>query len=291
MKPGQFTYHAPRSADEAVAMLAALSPQEGRVIAGGQSLVPAMALRLAMPAHLVDISGVAELARLAVEGDELVIGAAVTHSRFETSAVAGPLGRLLAGVARHIGHYPIRTRGTFCGSIANADPASEWCVVAACLGATMVARSARGTRRVAAADFFQGMLATALASDELLIEVRLPRLAAAARWGFYEFSRRPGDFAVAMALATYQLADGVIAAPRIAVGGVEDRPRRIAAAEAAIVGASPSAALLQAAADAAARAVAPIDEKAETVNYKRDVTRAAVRRALAAAAIAEDQRA
>ena len=283
MKPGQFTYHAPRSADEAVAMLAELSPQDGRVIAGGQSLVPAMALRLAMPAHLIDISGVAEFAQLAIVGNELVIGAGVTHAMFERNGVPGALGRLLAGVVRHIGHYPIRTRGTFCGSIANADPASEWCLVASCLGATMVARNTRGTRRIAAAEFFEGMLATALAPDELLIEVRLPLLAADTRWGFYEFSRRAGDFAVAMALATYRLIDGLIAEPCVAVGGVEDRPRRIAVAEAVLAGRAPTAELHQAAAEAAAEAVDPIDEKAELAEYKRDVTRAAVRRALDAA--------
>jgi carbon-monoxide dehydrogenase medium subunit len=283
MKPGHFTYHAPRNADEAVAMLAELSPQDGRVIAGGQSLVPAMALRLAMPAHLVDISGVAEFSRLAVEGDELVIGAGVTHAMFEGNAVPGVLGRLLAGVVHHIGHYPIRTRGTFCGSIANADPASEWCLVANCLGATMVARSVRGTRRIAATDFFQGMLATALAPDELLVEVRLPTLETDTRWGFYEFSRRAGDFAVAMALVTCQLVYGEVSAPRIAVGGVEDRPRRIEQAEAVFASRAPTAEIFQVVAETAAHAVEPIDEKIELADYKRDVTSAVVRRALDAA--------
>src|SRR5512132_449100 len=115
MKPSAFAYHAPRTIDEAVAMLAAVAPLDGRVIAGGQSLVPAMALRLAQPAHLVDINGIAELERLEVRDGVLSIGACVRHAAFGRSVVDGPLGQLLANVARHIAHYPIRTRGTFCG--------------------------------------------------------------------------------------------------------------------------------------------------------------------------------
>src|SRR5688572_21025859 len=126
MKPAPFEYHAPRTIDEAVAALARVAPEDGRVLAGGQSLVPAMALRLALPAHLVDINGVQGLDRTASEGNELAIGACVRHAAFERPVVDGPLGVLLARVVRHIAHYPIHTRGTFCGSLANADPASEW---------------------------------------------------------------------------------------------------------------------------------------------------------------------
>lgn len=283
MKPAQFEYHAPSTVDEALTMLARVAPQEGRVLAGGQSLVPAMALRLALPAHLVDINGIAELARFAVDAGELAIGACVRHAAFHHPVVDGPLGRLLSTVVRHIAHYPIRTRGTFCGSLANADPASEWCLVAITLGAKIVAKSTRGTRTVAAQDFFQGMMATALEPDELLAEVRLPLLAPDTRVGFYEFNRRAGDFAIAMALATYQIERGVIADARIGVGGVESHVRRIAKAEAALNGRAPGKDVFQAAADAAAAAIDPIDNKPEAASYKCDVVRAAVRRALAAA--------
>src|ERR1019366_3687574 len=126
-----------------------------------------------------------------------------------------------------IAHYPIRTRGTFCGSVAHADPASEWCLVAATLDAEMVARSARGTRVIAAADYFHGIMTTALEPDELLAEVRLPLPAADTRFGFYEFNRRAGDFAMGMALVTFRLADGVIVEPRVGIGGAEAFPRRI----------------------------------------------------------------
>src|SRR5437868_8703517 len=194
VKPAAFTYHAPRTVEEALALLGEWGPREGRVLAGGQSLVPAMALRLATPAHLIDINDIAALRILQAEKDWLRIGAGVRHSAFERSVVDGPLGELLATVVRHIAHYPIRTRGTFCGSLANADPASEWCLVAATLGAQMVAKSARGTRTIAAEDFFAGIMTTALQEDELLAVAQLPLLSAHTRSGFSEFSRRAGDY-------------------------------------------------------------------------------------------------
>jgi carbon-monoxide dehydrogenase medium subunit len=283
MKPGQFAYHAPKTVEEAVAMLSAVAAHEGRVLAGGQSLVPAMALRLALPGHLVDINGVAGLEHLAAEAGELAIGACVRHARFERPVVEGPLGRLLSGVVRYIAHYPIRTRGTFCGSLANADPASEWCLVAATLGARMVAKSARGTRTIAAADYFQGMMATALEPDELLAETRLPMPSPDTHFGFYEFNRRAGDFAMVMGLAAYRIEHGVIVDPRVGVGGVEAQPRRISEAEAALKGCAPASDVFRAAADIAAKTVEPIDNKPETAGYKRDLTRTAVRRALEAA--------
>src|SRR5215468_6942165 len=208
MKPAPFRYHAPKTIEEAVETLAEVASEDGRVLAGGQSLVPIMAFRLARPAHLVDINGVEALRRLAVEGERLCIGACVRHAAFHHPVVDGPLGRLLATVVRHIAHYPIRTRGTFCGSIAHADPAAEWCLVAAALEAEMVARRATGTRTIPAQDFFRGIMTTALSEDELLTEVRLPMLPADTRFGFYEFNRRAGDFAIAMAVATYRAGGG-----------------------------------------------------------------------------------
>jgi carbon-monoxide dehydrogenase medium subunit len=240
-----------------------------------------MALRLAQPAHLVDINGIAGLDRIATDGDELVIGACVRHSAFERQVTAGPLGVLLAAVVQHIAHYPIRTRGTFCGSIAHADPASEWCLVAATLGARMVARSTRGSRNIVEPGFLQGMMSTALAPDEMLVETRLPLPPADTRCGFNEFNRRAGDFAIAMALATYRIDNnGRITEPHLGVGAVEGSPRRIAEAEAALAGMQPGTSAFAAAAEAAALAVEPIEQDAALVAYKRDVVRAVVRRAL-----------
>jgi aerobic carbon-monoxide dehydrogenase medium subunit len=284
MKPAPFRYHAPKTIDEAVETLAEVAGEDGRVLAGGQSLVPIMAFRLARPQHLVDINGVAALRRLAVDGDWLSIGACVRHAAFHKPVESGPLGRLLATVVRHIAHHPIRTRGTFCGSIAHADPASEWCLVAAALGAEMVARDARGTRTIPARDFFHGIMATALNEDELLTEVRLPLLPADIRFGFYEFNRRAGDFALAMALVTFRLEGGVIREPRVAVGGVEAQPRRIAPAEQALAGQAPAAAAFEAAAAAVAVAVDPLDDATTSATYRRDLARTVTRRALERAA-------
>ena len=280
MKPAPFVRHVPRSLDEALAILAEVAPQDGRVLAGGQSLVPIMAFRLAKPAHLVDINEVAELNHLRNDGKTLAIGATVRHAAFHKAVVPGPTGKLLTHVARHIAHYPIRVRGTFCGSIAHADPASEWCLVAATLDATMVAKSTRGERLIAAKDFFAGIMATTLAEDELLAEVRLPLLAGDAKFGFNEFARRAGDFAMSAALVAYRLQDGKIAGPRIGLGGAEARPRRIADAEAAIDGKAPGDAVFRAAAETAAKAIDPLVDHQTDAAYRRDLVRAVVRRAL-----------
>jgi aerobic carbon-monoxide dehydrogenase medium subunit len=284
MKPAAFRYHAPKTVDEAVALLAEVAPQDGRVLAGGQSLVPTMAFRLAKPAHLVDINGVAALNRIAVEDGKLVIGACVRHAAFHRPVCDGPLGKLLSDVVRHIAHFPIRNRGTFCGSLAHADPASEWCLLMTALDGEMVARSAGGSRTIAARDFFKGVMTTALRDDELLIEARLPLLAADTRCGFYEFSRRAGDFAMAAAIGAYRVHDGKIVEPRLAVGGAEPNPRRIAEAERALVGAAPGDAAFRAAAAAATAAVDPMEDATTTAEFRRDLVLAVTRRALERAA-------
>jgi aerobic carbon-monoxide dehydrogenase medium subunit len=280
MKSAPFVRHVPRTIAQATAMLAEFGPKDGRVLAGGQSLVPIMAFRMARPAHLVDINGVADFGRVSQIGDALSIGAVVRHAAFHPPAMPGQMGRLLAAVVRHIAHYPIRTRGTFCGSIAHADPASEWCLVAATLAAQMVATSERGQRVIAAHDFFEGIMTTALAEDELLTEVRLPVISDQTRFGFHEFNRRAGDFAIAMALVTYRLVDGVMVEPRIGIGGAEARPRRIPEAEAALKGRAPEARTFSTAADAAAKAVDPMEDIQADAQYRRDLVRAVTRRAL-----------
>jgi aerobic carbon-monoxide dehydrogenase medium subunit len=172
LKPAAFAYHRPATVPEAIQLLAEFASQDGRVLAGGQSLVPMMAFRLARPAHLIDINAVAGLDRLVMKDNRLCIGACVCHAAFQRPVEAGPLGAMLATVVRDIAHYPIRVRGTFCGSLAHADPAAEWCLVAATLGAELVAVSCRGERALYASDFFRGVMETALMPDELLTEVR-----------------------------------------------------------------------------------------------------------------------
>jgi carbon-monoxide dehydrogenase medium subunit len=280
VKPAPFTYHRPRTIDETVHLLAELVPLEGRVLAGGQSLVPIMAFRLARPAHLVDINAVAGLDRLLVRDGILRIGARVRHAAFHRPVVDGPLGAMLAQVVRHIAHYPIRMRGTFCGSLAHADPAADWGVVAATLDAGLVAVGMRSERRLAARDFFCGAMETALMPDELLAEARLPILPQGTRFGFSEFSRRAGDYALAMALAVLRLDGGVIMAPRIGLGGAEAAPRRIEAAEAVLRGEAPDEAVFRAAAAAAAAAIDPLEDPETDAQYRRELVEAMVHRAL-----------
>ncbi len=280
MKPAPFIRHVPKTLDEALRILADVAPHDGRVLAGGQSLVPIMAFRLAKPAHLVDINEVAGLDKISSDGKALSIGARVRHAAFHKSVVDNPLGQLLSVVARNIAHYPIRMRGTFCGSLAHADPASEWCLTAATLNATVIARSTRGERRIAAKDFFEGIMSTALTEDELLAEVRLPLLSDDAKFGFNEYSRRAGDFAMSAALVTYRVKGGKIADAHVGVGGAEASPRRIAEAEVALNGQLPDDKIFRTAAEAAARAIEPLEDHQTNAEYRRDLVRAVVRRAL-----------
>jgi carbon-monoxide dehydrogenase medium subunit len=239
-----------------------------------------MAFRLARPKHLIDINGIKELDFIEFQDGKLLIGAGVRHTAFEQPVDDGPLGRLLTEVVRHIAHYPIRTRGTFCGSIAHADPASEWCAVAAALDAEMVAESTRGTRVIAARDFFQGIMTTALADDELLTEVRLPVLPPDTYTGFAEFSRRAGDYAIAMAVVAYRLKGGTMTEMRVAIGGAEAAPRRMIEAERTLIGRPPNAGTFQAAAHAVVKVIDPLDDDNTTADFRRGIVRAMVTRAL-----------
>jgi carbon-monoxide dehydrogenase medium subunit len=284
MKAAAFAYHRPATIDAAVGLLADLAPAGGRVLAGGQSLVPMMAFRLAQPAHLIDINHVAGLRDLEEREGNLCIGAGVRHAAFARAGVPGCLGALLGEVVKHIAHAPIRARGTFGGSIAHADPASEWCLVAATLDAVMTARSGSGTRDIPAAGFFEAVMTTALRPDELLTRIALPVLPDHTCYGFDEFSRRAGDFAMAMALVTFRVEGGVISAPRVGVGGAEARPRRVPEAEAVLDGAPPGATVFDAAAAAAAGAIDPLVDQQTGVKYRRALVQAVVRRALQQAA-------
>jgi carbon-monoxide dehydrogenase medium subunit len=280
MKAAPFIYHRPASVDEAVALLAEHAPHDGRVLAGGQSLVPIMAFRLSHPAHLIDINGVAGINTLQIDNGTLRIGALVRHAALEHARFGGVLEALLRAVMRHIAHAPIRSRGTFCGSLAHADPASEWCLVAATLGAEMVAKSTRGERRIPAADFFAGVMSTTLEADEFLAEVRIPVLPDDAQFGFREFNRRAGDFAMAMSLVVLRLDGGKVADLRIGLGGAEALPRRIAAAEALLLGQAPTPALIERAAQAAAADIEPLEDAQTDATYRRELTAAMIARAI-----------
>jgi carbon-monoxide dehydrogenase medium subunit len=279
MKPVSFRYFAPRTVDDALDLLATHG-QEGKILAGGQSLVPAMNFRLARPASLIDINRIDTLDYVHEEGGELRIGALARHTRFEAPVSRGTLSAFLPRVARHIGHLPIRSRGTFCGSIAHADPASEWCLLAATLDAELFIVSRRGQRNVRANEYFVGALTTILEPDELLTELRLPLLDEGWRTGFAEFSRRAGDFALAMCAAFLRFADGRIVEARLGVGGATDRPSRIAAAEAVLTGTDGGPDIFREAGNIAAETIDPLEDIHASAEYRRDLVRAMVGRAL-----------
>ena len=282
MKPAAFDYFAPRSVEQALDLLAEHG-DDGKVLAGGQSLVPAMNFRLARPTALIDINRVAALDYVRDEHGALYIGALARHARFEAPITGGALGKFLPRVARHIAHVPIRSRGTFCGSLAHADPASEWCLVAATLDAELVVASRRGTRRLGPDGYFVTALTTALEPDELLTEVRLPLLGNDWHTGFAEFSRRAGDYALAMCAAVLRVEDGHVAEARIGVGGASDRPMRIPAAEALIVGSDGGAEIRREAGRIAADAIEPLEDMQASGDFRRQLVRAMIDRAIAQA--------
>ncbi|MGI9386530.1 MAG: FAD binding domain-containing protein [Methyloligellaceae bacterium] len=283
MKPAPFTLHRPKTLEDAAAILADVADEGGLVLAGGQSLVPMMALRAAYPPDLVDINGIAELGSCRSDDGNLVIGATVRHARFHKPIVENRLGRLLATVSRNISHYPIRMRGTFCGSLAHADPASEWCLVSVTLGAELRLVSVQGARSMAANDFIEGVMTTVKEANEIIAEARLPLLSDDTTFGFYEFNRRAGDFALGMSLVTFALEDGLMTNVRVGIGGIEEIPRRVGAAEVLLEGKTPGDDVFDAAGSAAAQDVDPMQDMATSADYRRDLTAVVVRRALEAA--------
>jgi aerobic carbon-monoxide dehydrogenase medium subunit len=284
MKPAAFRYFAPQTVEDAIDLLAEHG-EEGKVLAGGQSLVPAMNFRLARPASLIDINRIAGLDYVRPEDGALCIGALARHARFETPVAPGVLASLLLKVAHHIAHLPIRTRGTFAGSIAHADPASEWCLLAAVLDAEFALASRRGTRRLRPGGYFVAALTTALEPDELLTEIRLPLLDDNWRTGFAEFSRRQGDYGLAMSAVLLRIEEGRVTEARIAVGGATDRPTRIAAAEQLLLGTDGGTEIRRAAGRLAAAAIEPLVDPQASAEFRRELTQAMVERALAEACL------
>jgi aerobic carbon-monoxide dehydrogenase medium subunit len=253
---------------------------EAKILAGGQSLVPAMNFRLARPAWLIDINRIDALDFTREQDTVLCIGALARHARFETPVVPGTLGRFLSLVAHHIAHFPIRTRGTFAGSLAYADPASEWCLLATVLDAELVIASRRGIRMLRPDEHFITALTTALEPDELLTEIRLPLLDNGWRTGFAEFSRRRGDYALAMCAAALRIQDSRIIEARIGVGGATDRPCRITHAEELLVGTNATAELRREAGKIAANVIEPLTDVQASAEFRRALVRAMVERAL-----------
>ena len=278
MKPSPFEYLAARDLDEALDALAA-HDGEAKVLAGGQSLVPAMNFRLATPSLLVDINRIEGLATLHADGEALVIQSLVRHADLEVPVVDDATPLLLARVARLVGHLPIRVRGTFAGSLAHADPAAEWCMLAAALDATIVARSARGERRIAAGEFFEGLFTTALAGDEVITEVHLPLLGDAGT-GFREKSQTAGDFATVATLATCRIEDGLVSEVRLAIAGAGATPVRASRAESLLLGQEATPEAIALVARIAAEDVDPHSDSHCSADYRRHLVEVLSRRAL-----------
>jgi carbon-monoxide dehydrogenase medium subunit len=281
MKPAPFEYLAPATLDDAVGALATTGG-DAKVLAGGQSLIPMMALRLARPAVLVDINRLPGLDAIREASGMLEIGALVRQRALERWAA----GRapLFTEVLRAVAHPPIRNRGTVVGNVVHADPASELPALLLCLEGVVVARGPRGERMIPADRFYRAPLTTALEAAELATAVRFTLPKAGAGWGFAEVSRRHGDFALVGAVAVLARgADGTVARARLAFFGAGGTPVRGLAAERALEGRAPSATLLADAARAAAAALSPDGDIHATAAYRRRVAATLAERTLTAA--------
>jgi carbon-monoxide dehydrogenase medium subunit len=280
MKPASFDYHRPASLDEALALLA--EHEGAKPLAGGQSLIPAMNFRLATPSVLIDLNGIPELAFISETDTGLKIGGMTRHRTVEHSEPVKRLAPLVHEAMPYVAHAAIRTRGTFGGSLAHADPAAELPAVMVALDATIGVRGAKGARRIAASEFFSGLFATALEAGELVVDIEIPTRRGRNGFAFLEVARRHGDFALVGVAASVSLDDrGRCADARVALLSVGDRPMIAASAVRALVGETPSADAIRAAADAAAsQDIDPTSDIHASATYRRQLARVLTRRAL-----------
>ncbi|OJU91470.1 MAG: carbon monoxide dehydrogenase [Burkholderiales bacterium 66-5] len=281
MKPAPFHYVRPETLEDALSDLAR-HPGEARIIAGGQSLVAMMNLRLAHPELLVDINGLQELDYHRVDSDMLCIGALARHAALAASPLVQKVAPLMSAAYPHVAHSAVRNRGTLAGNLCHADPASEMPAVMLALDARFRARSVKGDREIAATDFFLGPYTTALAEDEMLVEIRVP--VRQCGYGFEEVSIRQGDFALTLVAATLSLQAGRVHAASIAYAGVEGNALRIASAEKLLIGEVPSDALFERVAAEAANVIQPGDDMHADAAYRLDMIRTLTPRALRSAA-------
>ena len=279
MKPAAFEYHAPRTIEEAVGLLAEHG-DDAKVLAGGQSLVPLMNMRLARPRVIVDINRTRGLAGLGEARGMLRIGSMVRQRAAERSVLVASRCPLLREALGWVGHPQIRNRGTIGGSIAHADPAAEIPAVLAALGGEVTVRGRRGPRTISAAELFVTYLTTAIDARELLTEVRVPVMPRAAGWSWMEIARRHGDFALAGVGVMLAMRGKVIADARIGLTGVGPIPVRAAAAERVLVKQHPSDALWQRAAEAVRAAIEPEGDLHASADYRRHVAGVLTVRAL-----------
>jgi CO/xanthine dehydrogenase FAD-binding subunit len=279
MKPAVFRHVAPTAIDDVLSLLREHAA-DARILAGGQSLVPLMNFRLSCPSILIDLNNVEDLAYIRDDGASLAIGAMTRERTIENSDLVRRFAPLLHEATGYIAHLPIRSRGTIGGSLANADPAAEYPAVAVALECDMVIRSVRGERRVRAGDFFTGLLTTAMESDELLVEIIVPKAPPRSGSAFVEIARRHGDFALAGVAAQIAFSGDRVTEVRLAACGVGPGPVKLSAAEEIIIRDGLSEATAKRAAKAAADEVDPSSDLHATASYRRHLTGIMASRAL-----------
>src|SRR5882672_1964380 len=270
MKLPAFDYACPATLAEAVALLG--SRDEAKALAGGQSLVPMMAFRIASPSLLVDLRKLADLRQITIDASGVRLGAMVRWRDIEDDGRLNAAHPLLKAAVSHVAHYQIRNRGTVGGSIAHADPAAEMPGIAVTCDAEIAVVGTAGPRVIPAADFFEGVLMTALKADEIIVEIRLPAWPKQRRWGFQEFARRRGDFAMAGAAVFYdQDETGKACNAHVGVIGIGDRPRRLAEVEAILNGRAIDDAIVAKAEAATSAAVDAQDDIHASAAYRRSL--------------------
>ena len=279
MKPPPFDYERPVDTNGALASLASHGGR-AKVLAGGQSLLAMLNLRLLSPERLIDVSRLDELKYIRVAGNELRIGALTTHNTVLKSADVATHCPIMAEAYRHVSHHAVRNRGTIGGSLCHNDPAAEMPLVVNLLGASLVARSKNGERIIAADQFFRGSFETVLEDDELLTEIRVPIPAKGHGWSFQEVSQRKGDFALVATAAMLTLENGTCRNVRLGFRNVGERVSRLKAVEAQIEGQTPSERLFSAAASAAMKAVEPPSDLHADADYRRDLVKVLTERVL-----------
>ncbi len=280
MKPPKFEYLRPASIEEAVAALAAAG-DEGKIIAGGQSLVPMMNFRLLSPSVVIDINRIPGLGDIQEQPDGgLKIGALARHHALETSETVKKLYPVLHAAMQQVAHLAIRNRGTIGGSITHADPAAELPMLMKLLDARIKLVSSRGTRIVDAEDFFLGALSADVQENELVTEIYLPPLPQGAGWAFEEVARRAGDFALAAVGVILQVEQGKVVEARIGVMGVADTPLRINDAETILFNQACDPATLEQTVQAVLQAIEPSTDLHASAEYRKHLTEVLIRRAI-----------
>lgn len=275
MKPAPFTWHGPRTVDEAVDVLGQVG-HDGKVLAGGQSLIPVLAMRLAEPAHLVDLAHVAGLDQIVADNSGVTIGALVRHAQLERDDAAATVQPLLRQALRLVAHPTIRNRGTTVGSLAHADPSGEMTSVLTLLGGSITARSARGERTIPAGEFFAGPLESSLAADELAVAAHFPAAASGTGSAFVESARRHGDYALCGLGAVVTIEDGAPTSVRCAYLSVSETPLAVDLTEAWAAGPAEAAELARTSVD-------PGDDLHASADYRRQLAGVLTVRAIRAA--------